>query len=53
MEKGFDWLGYHIRPDGLRIATKTLEHFVTRCHRLYEQSQEKPDGSSRLGDDVG
>jgi hypothetical protein len=34
IEKGFDWLGYHIRPDGLSIATKTLQNFVTRIRAL-------------------
>jgi hypothetical protein len=51
-EKGFDWLGYHISRTGLRVATTTLQHFVTRIRRLYEQSQEEPLGSSRLGDYV-
>ena len=50
--KGFDWLGYHISPDGLSVAKKTLENVVTRIRRLYEQSQEEPLGSSRLGDYV-
>jgi hypothetical protein len=50
--KGFDWLGYHISPDGLSVAKKTLENFVTRIRRLYEQSQEEALGSSRLSDYV-
>jgi RNA-directed DNA polymerase len=50
--KGFDWLGYRISPAGLSIATKTLENFVARIRRLYEQSREEPDGSFRLGDYV-
>jgi len=35
--KGFDFLGYHFRPGRLTVATKTLEHFVARVCRLYEQ----------------
>ena len=50
IQKGFDWLGYHIRPDGLSVAIKTLENFVARLRQLYEQSREEPLGSSRLGD---
>jgi RNA-directed DNA polymerase len=51
--KGFDWLGYHISRDGLRLATKTLKHFVTRILRLYEQEvREGHDPFSRLGDYV-
>jgi RNA-directed DNA polymerase len=50
--KGFDWLGYHLSPDGLRVAKKTLENVVTRIRRLYEQSQEEPLGSSWFGDYV-
>jgi RNA-directed DNA polymerase len=53
IEKGFDWLGYRMSPAGLRrMAPKTMEKFGARIQRLYEQSQEKPDGSLRLGDYV-
>ncbi len=47
IDKGFDFLGYHFRPDGLLIAEKTIEHFYERATRLLEQ---KPggDNSSRL-----
>ena len=40
--KGFDWLGYHLRPEGLSVATKTVENFVARLHQLYEHEREKP-----------
>jgi len=36
-ERGFDFLGYHFGPEGLAIARKTLNNFVTRASRLYEQ----------------
>ena len=49
IEKGVDWLGYHLSPAGLRVATKTLHNFATRLTRLYEQESGKPDGFSRLG----
>ena len=36
-EQGFDFLGYHFGPEGLAIAHKTLNNFVERAIRLYEQ----------------
>jgi RNA-directed DNA polymerase len=49
--KGVDFLGYHVRPGRLLVATKTLEHCVARACRLDEQ--EPGAGScSRLGIDV-
>ncbi len=37
IERGFDFLGYHIRPDGISVASKMLERFVSRAARLYER----------------
>jgi hypothetical protein len=46
--KGFDFLGYHFSPDGLRVAMKTLANFVARVRQLYEH--EPAEGvSARLG----
>ncbi len=50
--KGFEFLGYSFYPDGLSVAKKTLEKFVARCRRLYEQCREEPERLSRLGDYV-
>ncbi len=36
-ERSFDSLGYPIRPDGISVASKTLERFVSRAARLYER----------------
>jgi hypothetical protein len=47
--KGFDFLGYHFSPEGLRVATKTVANFVARARQLYEQEREKPVCSSTLG----
>ena len=52
IEKGFDFLGYHFSQEGLMVAQKTIERFVARATRLYEQSRETPGGASRLGDYV-
>ncbi len=53
VEKGFDFLGYHISPEGLSLAKKTVENFVARATRLYEQEPREPHDSSRLGLYVG
>ena len=45
IERGFDFLGYHFGPDGLSVAKKTVENFVARAIRLYEQ---EPGEASRL-----
>jgi len=39
IEKGFDFLGYHFSPEGLSVAEKTIEKFLARAVRLYEQSR--------------
>ena len=49
IEKGFDWLGYHISPAGLRLAATTLHTFATRLTRLYEQEAGRPNRAARLG----
>ncbi len=37
IERGFDFLGYHFGLEGLTLAVKTIEQFVARAIRLYEQ----------------
>ena len=49
IEKGFDFLGYHFSPEGLSVAKKTIEKFLARAGRLYEQEREEPCGSPLLG----
>ncbi len=34
---GFDFLGYHLTPAGLAPAAQTLQNFLQRIARLYEQ----------------
>lgn len=51
-ERGFDFLGYHFGPEGLAIAQKTLNNFVKRAIRLYEQGPGEPCSSTRLGEYV-
>ena len=36
-ERGFDLLGYHFKPPGISLATKTLANFASKALRLYEQ----------------
>ncbi len=49
IEKGFDFLGYHFGPDGLSVAKKTIENFVARAIRLYEQEPGEACASARFG----
>jgi RNA-directed DNA polymerase len=49
IEKGFDFLGYHFSPEGLSVAEKTIEKFLARAIRLYEQEQREPSGPRLLG----
>jgi RNA-directed DNA polymerase len=37
MERGFDFLGYSFRPGRLAVAQKTVDSFVSRAVRPYEQ----------------
>ena len=49
LENGFDFLGYHFSPEGLTLAAKTVENFVERAIRLYEQEPGEACASSRFG----
>lgn len=49
IERGFDFLGYQFGPEGLNVALKTVEKFVERAIRLYEQEPEEALASARLG----
>ena len=51
-ERGFDFLGYHFGPEGFTVATMTIEQFVARATRLYEQEPGEAFTSARLGSDV-
>jgi hypothetical protein len=37
VERGFDFLGYRLSPNGLTVARQTWKRFVERATRLYEQ----------------
>ena len=37
IEKGFDFLGYHFTPQGLRMAQSSIDNFMVKAARLYEQ----------------
>ncbi len=49
IERGFDFLGYHFSPEGLTVAKATIQKFVARAIRLYEQDRREPFGSPRFG----
>jgi hypothetical protein len=40
-ERGFDFLGYRFSSAGLAIAPQTIERFVARTARLYEQGADE------------
>ena len=48
-ERGFDFLGCYLCPEGLTMAARAIEQFVERALRLYEQEPGGLGGSSRLG----
>jgi len=51
-ERGFDFLGYRFKPDGVTLAEKTVANFLTKALRLYEQ--EPPHFRMRwLGEYIG
>ncbi len=52
IEKSFDFLGYHFGQGALGLANKTVENFVSRLHRLYEQKKTALGGAAVLGDYV-
>ena len=47
-ERGFDFLGYHFGPEGFTVAAKTIEQFVARAIRLYEQEPGEALASAQL-----
>jgi len=44
-ERGFDFLGYFLKPGELTVSEKTIKRFVKRIARLYEQGAD----SIRIG----
>ena len=48
VEKGFDFLGFRLSPQGITVAKATWERFCERALRLYEQDRREPGGSPRL-----
>ena len=52
VEKGFDWLGCRLAPDGLRLTARTVDNFVACLARLYEHASGRPDRAARRGEYV-
>ena len=48
VERGFDFLGYRLLPEGITVATATWNRFCERALRLYERDRREPCSSSRL-----
>jgi hypothetical protein len=49
IERGFDFLRYHMQPEGLTVASATLARFVARATQLYEREPGAVSHRSRLG----
>ena len=49
IERGFDFLGYHFGPQGLALVQRTIEQFVERASRLYEQELGDASRAPRFG----
>ena len=47
LDRGFDFLGYRLSPDGITVAEATWKRFCERTFRLYEQDRREPFGSPR------
>ncbi len=52
IERGFYFLGRHFSRAGLTAAKATIEKFVERAARLYEQEPGEALASTRVGLDV-
>ncbi len=49
IERGFDFLGYRLSREGLRLAKATIQRFVARATRLYEQERAGAGAPDALG----
>ncbi len=49
IERGFDFLGYQFSRAGLTVARATIEKFVERASRLYEQEPGDALSAARFG----
>jgi hypothetical protein len=47
IERGFDFLGYHFTRAGLSVARKTVQYFLEKASRLYEQGAVPPQPQRR------
>jgi RNA-directed DNA polymerase len=48
IKRGFDFLGYHFSPGGLRVAKQTIANFIEKASRLYEQKRRAGSAASPL-----
>jgi len=40
MGRGFDFLGYHFKPQGITLAPKTITNLIENGLRLYERGDD-------------
>jgi hypothetical protein len=48
VERGFDFLGFRLSPDGITVAEATWKRFRERALRLYERDRREPCSPPRL-----
>ena len=49
VERGVDWLGYHITPSEVTVSGASIERFLKKARRLYERN---PSDPRRVGEYV-
>jgi hypothetical protein len=49
VERGFDFLGYHLSLQGIRLARQTWQRFAARAARLQEQERSGSSPPGALG----
>jgi hypothetical protein len=52
VEKGFDFLGYHLRPGRIEVCRDTLRRFAQHALRLYEREHGPSESQALLGEYV-
>jgi hypothetical protein len=52
VDKGFDFLGYHLRPGRLQVSVSAVRRFAERALRLYEREPGRSHSQALLGEYV-
>ena len=52
VDKGFDFLGCHLRPGRIEVPARTTRRFVEHALRLYKRELDLSDSAALLGEYV-